>query len=58
MERVFEPFYRGEPSRNWKTGGMSLALPIARNFVRANAGDIVLANRSAGRAKVTMTLPV
>ena len=58
LERVFEPFYRGEPSRNRETGGVGLGLPIARNILRAHGGDVVLANRPLGGVKATMTLPV
>ncbi|MBN8902121.1 MAG: HAMP domain-containing protein, partial [Rhodospirillales bacterium] len=35
LERLFEPFQRGEPSRNRETGGVGLGLPIARNILRA-----------------------
>jgi len=57
LDRVFEPFHRGEPSRNRETGGMGLGLPIARNIMRAHGGDVALANRPAGGVKVTVTLP-
>jgi signal transduction histidine kinase len=57
MERLFEPFQRGEPSRNRETGGVGLGLPIARNILRAHGGDVTLANRSGGGARVTVTLP-
>jgi signal transduction histidine kinase len=58
LERVFEPFHRGEPSRSRETGGVGLGLPIARNILRAHGGDVTLANRPAGGAKATVTLPV
>lgn len=65
LERVFEPFYRGEPSRNRETGGVGLGLPIARNILRAHGGDVALANRPAtptgtgcGGVHATVTLPV
>jgi signal transduction histidine kinase len=58
MERVFEPFFRGEPSRNRETGGVGLGLPIARNIMRAHGGDVVLANRVSGGVKATVTMPV
>jgi signal transduction histidine kinase len=58
LERVFEPFHRGEPSRNRETGGVGLGLPIARNILRAHGGDVVLANRPMGGVKATVTLPV
>ena len=57
LERVFEPFHRGEPSRNRETGGVGLGLPIARNIFRAHGGDVTLANRPMGGAKATATLP-
>jgi signal transduction histidine kinase len=57
LERVFEPFHRGEPSRNRETGGVGLGLPIARNILRAHGGDIALANRPAGGLRATATLP-
>ena len=65
LERVFEPFYRGEPSRNRETGGVGLGLPIARNILRAHGGDVALANRPpasaggcSGGVKAIVTLPV
>ena len=64
LERVFEPFHRGEPSRNRETGGVGLGLPIARNILRAHGGDVVLSNRppasagaGSGGARATVTLP-
>ncbi|HVY16522.1 MAG TPA: ATP-binding protein [Rhodopila sp.] len=58
LERVFEPFHRGEPSRNRETGGVGLGLAIARNILRAHGGDITLANRAEGGARATVTLPI
>ena len=57
LERVFEPFYRLEDSRNRETGGTGLGLPIARNIFRAHGGDVVLANRPGGGARAVVTLP-
>jgi signal transduction histidine kinase len=58
LERVFEPFHRGEPSRNRETGGVGLGLPIARNILRAHGGDVTLANRPMSGVKATVSLPV
>ena len=58
LDRVFEPFHRGEPSRNRETGGVGLGLPIARNIFRAHGGDVSLANRPMGGVKAAVTLPV
>ncbi|MGA9868402.1 MAG: ATP-binding protein [Acetobacteraceae bacterium] len=57
LDRVFEPFHRGEPSRNRETGGVGLGLPIARNILRAHGGDVALANRPMGGLRATATLP-
>jgi signal transduction histidine kinase len=57
LERVFDPFYRVEESRNRDTGGTGLGLPIARNIFRAHGGDVTLANRPGGGARATVTLP-
>lgn len=58
LERMFEPFHRGEPSRSRETGGVGLGLPIARNILRAHGGDVLLANRPNAGVKATVTLPV
>jgi signal transduction histidine kinase len=58
MERVMQPFQRLETSRNRETGGVGLGLPIARDIARAHGGDLTLANRPEGGARVTLTLPV
>ncbi len=57
LERIFEPFYRIENSRNRETGGTGLGLPIARNILRAHGGDVVLANQAGGGARAVVTLP-
>lgn len=41
-EKVFEPFFRLESSRNRCTGGTGLGLAIARNLVRAQGGALTL----------------
>lgn len=57
LERIFDPFYRVEDSRNRETGGTGLGLPIARNIFRAHGGDVTLGNRVEGGARATVTLP-
>jgi signal transduction histidine kinase len=57
LERIFEPFFRVEDSRNRETGGTGLGLPIARNILRAHGGDVVLGNRAGGGARAVATLP-
>lgn len=55
-ERVFEPFFRAETSRNRKTGGVGLGLSIARLVVTNHGGHIVLRNTHPG-LRVEITLP-
>ena len=47
-EKVFEPFYRVDNSRNSDTGGVGLGLSVARSMAREHGGDIVLASRKGG----------
>ena len=44
-DKVFEPFYRQERSRNPETGGVGLGLSVARSIIWEHNGDIRLANR-------------
>ncbi|TCJ15818.1 HAMP domain-containing protein [Parasulfuritortus cantonensis] len=57
LELMFQPFRRGENSRNRETGGVGLGLAIARNLARAHGGDVTMANRPEGGLRVTVTLP-
>lgn len=57
LERVFEPFYRGEPSRNRETGGIGLGLAVVRSLARAHGGDVTLQNRPEGGLRACVRLP-
>jgi signal transduction histidine kinase len=57
LEKVFEPFYRVESSRNRDTGGTGLGLSIARDLAQAHGGSLVLLNRAAGGLEARLTLP-
>ena len=57
LERVFEPFYRLESSRNIETGGTGLGLSIARDIAQAHGGSLVLRNRSPHGLEAVLTLP-
>jgi signal transduction histidine kinase len=57
-ERVFEPFYRGEPSRSRETGGAGLGLAVVRSIARGHGGDAVLENRAEGGLRARATLPL
>ncbi|WBY07436.1 HAMP domain-containing sensor histidine kinase [Sphingomonas sp. 7/4-4] len=58
LDHVFEPFFRGERSRNRDTGGVGLGLPSARAVARAHGGDVELADRPGGGLIATMRLPI
>jgi protein-histidine pros-kinase len=57
MERVFEPFYRTESSRNRETGGTGLGLAITRNLLHIQNGTVTLVNHPAGGLVATVILP-
>jgi signal transduction histidine kinase len=57
LDRVFEPFYRLESSRNRATGGTGLGLSIARDVAQAHGGSLTLANRSGGGLEARLVLP-
>jgi signal transduction histidine kinase len=57
QQRVFEPYYRLDASRNPGTGGSGLGLSIARNIARWHGGDIELANAPGGGLIATVVLP-
>jgi signal transduction histidine kinase len=57
LDKVFEPFYRVEGSRNRSRGGSGLGLAIARNLARAHGGDIQLFNRPEGGLEAVFMLP-
>ena len=58
FDDVFKPFYRGESSRNKKTGGVGLGLPIAQDIVHGHGGEISLSKSEKGGLKVRIELPV
>lgn len=57
-EDVFKPFFRLESSRNNKTGGVGLGMPIAMDIVHSHGGKIWLEKSSHGGLGVTIRLPI
>ena len=51
-ERLFEPFVRGEASRNRATGGTGLGLAMVRSIAARHGGSVRLDNRSDGHGAV------
>lgn len=57
-EKVFEPFYRREPSRSRQTGGIGLGLAVVRSIARGHGGDVDLINRVGGGLTARVQLPL
>lgn len=57
LEKVFEPFFRLEHSRNRDTGGTGLGLSIARDIAQAHGGALSLHNRQNGGLEARLVLP-
>jgi two-component system OmpR family sensor kinase len=58
LSRAFEPYYRGEGSRNRTTGGVGLGLAIVDVAARVHGGIVELSNRDGGGLCARVTLPV
>jgi len=56
LERMFEPFARGEQSRSRATGGTGLGLTIARAQAKLFRGEVVLGNRPGGGTLATIRI--
>ena len=56
-ERIFEPFYRLDRSRDRATGGFGLGLSIARKAVLLHGGSLTVDGSALGGARFTLTLP-
>ncbi|WP_188062155.1 ATP-binding protein [Sphingobium sp. KCTC 72723] len=58
LARAFEPFFRGEPSRNRRTGGVGLGLSIVQSAAHAHGGHVTLAARAEGGLCACIFLPL
>ena len=58
LERVFDRFYRVDPSRARATGGAGLGLTIARQLVEAHGGAIRVESEPGQGATFGFSLPV
>lgn len=56
-EKVFEPFYRLDRSRDRGTGGFGLGLSIAGKAVALHGGSLRIATSPLGGARFTICLP-
>ncbi len=57
LERIFEPFYRGERSRNSQVRGTGLGLSLVKETAERHGGRVTVVNRPEGGATFTLWLP-
>jgi two-component system phosphate regulon sensor histidine kinase PhoR len=57
LSRIFERFYRVDKARSRESGGTGLGLSIVKHLIEILGGDVSAANRPAGGAIFTVTLP-
>lgn len=56
--RVFEPFYRADPSRSRDSGGAGLGLSIVAAVVDAHGGSVRVSDTPGGGATFEVELPI
>jgi signal transduction histidine kinase len=56
LPHIFEAFYRGDPSRNRKSGGTGLGLAICKAICQRAGGNIRIVNRPGGGVEATVRL--
>lgn len=57
IDRIFERFYRADPSRQREDGGSGLGLAIARSIVQAHGGQVSAESEAGAGLKVKIRLP-
>ncbi|MET0982512.1 MAG: ATP-binding protein [Telluria sp.] len=57
-ERIFEPFYRLDRSRDRTTGGFGLGLSIVRKAVQLHGGSVHVESSALGGARFVVSVPV
>ena len=56
--RIFEPFFRSDPSRTRATGGVGLGLVVVRRIVEAHHGKIDVQSELGAGSCFSVTLPL
>jgi signal transduction histidine kinase len=57
LDRIFEPFFRSDRSRDRATGGAGLGLAVARRIVEAHGGTITAQSSPSGGTAFRVTIP-
>jgi signal transduction histidine kinase len=58
LDRVFEPFYRVDPSRSRATGGFGLGLSLCKAIMAAHGGRIQIDSQPGQGTRVTILFPM
>lgn len=58
LPKIFDRFYRADPTHSRKEGGSGLGLAIARQLALAHGGELSAANLPQGGACFTLVLPL
>ncbi len=57
LYRIFEPFYRGDPSRNRRAGGSGLGLAIVSELIKMHHGKVTIRSSVGRGTTVAVLLP-
>lgn len=57
LEKVQQPFFRLDESRNRDTGGSGLGLTIAKAIAESHGGELSLSNREGGGLVASISIP-
>jgi two-component system sensor histidine kinase CpxA len=58
LARIFEPFFRGDKSRDHAHGGQGIGLAITARVMELHAGSVEARNRDGGGLEVILKLPL
>jgi PAS domain S-box-containing protein len=57
LNRIFEPFWQGDPNIRRRSEGTGLGLAISRKFVELHGGSLTIESRESGGTVATIRLP-